>query len=346
MFSAPDYPQFKPPDEMRSSNRASVLRLAAADLTRYDVVTFSAAPRPAGGEAFYDTSAPGSDDEMMLGGEGGPASEATTASGITDASEGLKDGDTDDGCSAPSKRVRAEGASAESLVPDTAGSEHTPEAPLFATLYHTYSTEAAAVEASARLRSAPHSGDDGNAADAHSTAAPNKALHAALSVEHHPQGSGSSLSLLPDISPRSPSAAERMTVQSTVQAMCDTVAKRNVVPEGASAVPTLGRLEGTAAAPAGTERAATSPARSAERACNIAGMCASSESHVAQALDTVSVDGADPTHEAPINELARCESFAQQQDRGAQQPVQSCSDSAAERLATQVPDQLQHVVYS
>lgn len=152
MFSAPDYPQFRAPDETRGGNRASVLRLAAADPACYEVVTFSAAPRPPGGQAFYDTSAPGSDDEMALGGEGAAPSEASTASAVTDASEAATDGDSDDGCSGPEKRGRV-GAAGTLPGGADAGGEHVAEAPPLATLYHTYSAEAEAVErATARLR--------------------------------------------------------------------------------------------------------------------------------------------------------------------------------------------------
>jgi hypothetical protein len=87
VFSAPDYPQFQPDDEPRHNNRASVLRLRPNDPTTYDIITFSAVPRPAACP-FYDTSAPGSDDEMMLTAFSSAPSDVSEHASVSGASDG------------------------------------------------------------------------------------------------------------------------------------------------------------------------------------------------------------------------------------------------------------------
>jgi hypothetical protein len=91
VFSAPDYPQFQPVDEPRHNNRASVLRLRPNNPADYEIITFSAVPRPAACP-FYDMSAPGSDDEMMLtecAAAASDVSEHGSLSGASDASDFL-----------------------------------------------------------------------------------------------------------------------------------------------------------------------------------------------------------------------------------------------------------------
>jgi len=67
VFSAPDYPQFQEePAAERYNNAASVLRLLPPTYAAYDVITYSAVPRPAA-TCFYEMVAPGSDDEMVAG---------------------------------------------------------------------------------------------------------------------------------------------------------------------------------------------------------------------------------------------------------------------------------------